>query len=198
MDRRSTSAEYTHFGGDVTAQVNSSHGARLSGGSTGGILESVGDDTAVALRVRAQGAGILMLGVAANAVDIAGSSVGITSTHINLNSTRVSFSSGTQMQIGSTAPFAGFIRFTDTAVATPNFNTTNAMVIESSVTITGANSSHFVMGQIVSNGVASTDFTVGQFRTTSTANEVLFQFTKHSTVTVAASTCQMNFLVIRF
>ncbi len=198
MDRRSTSAEYTHFGGDVTAQANSSHGVRLSGGSTGGIVQSVADDTAAALRVFAQGAGELYLGVAANPVAIVGSSISLASTHISLQSTRISLSTGSQIQIGSTAPFAGFIRHSDTAIATPDFNTTNAMVIESSVTITGANSSHFVMGRIVSNGVASTDFQVGQFRTTSTANEVLFQFTKHSTVTVAASTCQMNFLVLRF
>ena len=61
MDRRSTSAEYTHFGGDVTAQVNSSHGVRLSGGNTGGIVEAVGDDTNVSLTIRAQGVGALNL-----------------------------------------------------------------------------------------------------------------------------------------
>lgn len=57
MQRRSTNETvgYTHFVGDLTAHVDSSHGVRLSGGSTGGIIESVGDDTAVTLTLRAQG-----------------------------------------------------------------------------------------------------------------------------------------------
>ena len=198
MDRRSTSAEYTHYGGDVTAQVNSSHGVRLSGGSTGGIVQSIADDTAASLRVFAQGAGNLLLGVAANPVEIAGSSIGLTSTHIALKSTRVVLSTGSVLQVGSTAPFAGFIRFTDTAVATPDFNTTNAMVIETSATITGANSSHFVIAQLRNNGVASTDMSILNPRTTSTANEVLYGMAKFSTVAVAASTATVDFLVFRF
>src|SRR3990167_600539 len=198
MDRRSTSAEYTHYGGDVTAQVNSAHGVRLSGGSTGGIVQSIADDTAASLRVFAQGAGNLLLGVAANPVEIAGSSIGLTSTHIALKSTRVVLSTGSVLQVGSTAPFAGFIRFTDTAVATLDFNTTNAIVIETSATITGANSSHFVIAQLRNNGVASTDMSILNPRTTSTANEVLYGMAKFSTVAVAASTATVDFLVFRF
>src|SRR3990167_7564695 len=177
MDRRSTSAEYTHFGGDVTAQVNSSHGVRLSGGSTGGIVEAVGDDTNVSLRIRAQGAANINIGNSSQPIIV---------------------STGGTLQLGSTAPFAGFIRFTSTAISTPDFNTTNAMVIESSVTITGVNSSHFILGKFAHNGVASTDMTIGYVTTTSTANEVLIGFEKHSTVTVAASTATMDFLVFRF
>ena len=86
MDRRSTSAEYTHFGGDVTAQVNSSHGVRLSGGSTGGIVAAVGDDTNVTLTLRGQGTGQVVIGSPL-------ASTGITSTHINLQSSRVSIGS---------------------------------------------------------------------------------------------------------
>lgn len=88
MDRRSTSAEYTHFGGDVTAQVNSSHGVRLSGGSTGGIVAAVGDDTNVTLTLRGQGTGQVVIGSPL-------ASTGIISTHINLQSSRT--------QIGSSA-----------------------------------------------------------------------------------------------
>src|SRR3990167_10270504 len=177
MDRRSTSAEYTHFGGDVTAQVNSSHGVRLSGGSTGGIVEAVGDDTNVSLRIRAQGAANINIGNSSQPIIV---------------------STGGTLQLGSTAPFAGFIRFTSTAISTPDFNTTNAMVIESSVTITGANSSHFVLAQLRNNGVASTDMTITNPRTTSTGGEVLFGMAKISTVTVAASTATVDFLVARF
>src|SRR3990167_1619676 len=95
MDRRSTSAEYTHFGGDVTAQFNSSHGVRLSGGSTGGIVEAVGDDTNASLTIRAQGAGGITVGNSSQTVTVPlMASTGITSTHINLQSSRI--------QIGTT------------------------------------------------------------------------------------------------
>ena len=58
MERRSTNdIGYTHHAGDITAHTGSSHGVRLSGGSTGGVVEAVGDDTDVYLIVRAQGAG---------------------------------------------------------------------------------------------------------------------------------------------
>jgi hypothetical protein len=171
MERRSTnSIGHAHYQGDVASNVGSSHGVRLSGGSTGGIVEAVGDDTNVSLTIRSQGTGPITIG-----------------------------SSGQPVQIsGSTSPFQGFIRFTSTGVATPNFNSTNLMVVESSVTITGVNSSHFVLAQFRNNGIASTDMTLTNVRPTSTNNEVLFAFEKHSTVTVAASTATIDFLVFRF
>ena len=176
MEFRSTNNGYVHFQGDVVSNVssgglqNSSHGVHLTGGSTGGLVTAAGDETNIALNVRGKGTGPLNLG-----------------------------STGSQVFIsGSTAPFAGFIRFTSTAVATPNFNTTNAMVIESSVTIPGVNSSHFILAQFRNNGIASTDMTLANVRPTSTNDEVLFAFEKHSTVTVAASTATIDFLVFRF
>ena len=58
MEYRSTNANgYVHFQGDVVSNVssgnaiNSSHGVRLTGGSTGGIVESAGDETNIALRL---------------------------------------------------------------------------------------------------------------------------------------------------
>lgn len=61
MDTRSTNVVgYTHFTGDVTAHVGSSHGARLSGGSTGGVVEAVGDDANIALRLRGKGSGAVI------------------------------------------------------------------------------------------------------------------------------------------
>jgi len=48
--------------GDVVTNVESSHGVRLSGGSTGGIVEPVGDDANITLRVRGKGTGGVMLG----------------------------------------------------------------------------------------------------------------------------------------
>ena len=68
MERRSTNdIGYTHHQGDITAGVGSSYGVRLSGGSTEGIVEAVGDDTNVNLRLRPQGTtGGLLLGSTAN------------------------------------------------------------------------------------------------------------------------------------
>lgn len=48
--------------GDVISNVESSHGVRLSGGSTGGIVEPVGDDANIALTVRGKGTGAVRVG----------------------------------------------------------------------------------------------------------------------------------------
>ena len=69
MERRSTNPlGYTHFQYDLTAHVGSSHGVRLSGGSTGGIVEAVGDDTTVSLRLRGQGTGGVFLGASTSPI----------------------------------------------------------------------------------------------------------------------------------
>lgn len=60
--RSSNVAGFTHFGGDVTAQVNSSHGVQLSGGSTGGIVQAVGDDANITLTLRGAGTGNVAIG----------------------------------------------------------------------------------------------------------------------------------------
>jgi hypothetical protein len=38
MNNRSTNSAFVHFGGDITSNVESSHGVQLSGGSTGGVV----------------------------------------------------------------------------------------------------------------------------------------------------------------
>jgi hypothetical protein len=48
--------------GDIVSNVESSHGVRLSGGSSGGIVEPVGDDANISLRLRGKGTGGLILG----------------------------------------------------------------------------------------------------------------------------------------
>lgn len=63
MERRSTNdLGYVHHQGDIVSNVGSSHGVRLTGGSTGGIVESIGDDTNVSLRLRSQGTGGVLIG----------------------------------------------------------------------------------------------------------------------------------------
>ena len=70
MNSRSTG---THFGNDLVAAVESSHGVRLTGGSTGGIVEAFGDDANITLRVRGQGTGGVVLGNSSSPVTFGGS-----------------------------------------------------------------------------------------------------------------------------
>ena len=85
MERRSTNVlGFVHHQGDITANVASSHGVRLTGGSAGGIVESVGDDTNVALTIRAQGAGAITLGTSSNPITIAGSSASVSALQVSL------------------------------------------------------------------------------------------------------------------
>ena len=172
MDRRSTSAEYTHFGGDVTAQVNSSHGVRLSGGSTGGIVEAVGDDTNVGLTIRAQGTGTLILG-----------------------------SSGQPVQIGgSTSVFRGMIAFQDTAVTLPSWTSTQSGIstVLTTHTITGITTGSIVFGNLRDDtgtlSVALAAVSVSR----STANQVHCQFVKTTTLAFTGTTATINFLAVRF
>lgn len=196
MLRRSTADQYTHFLGDVISNVDSSHGVVLSGRSTGGVIEPFGDDTNIGLAIRAKNAAPFTIGESSNAVEVAGSSVRLTSTHIALNSTRIAVSSGAQVQIGSTAPFGGFIRQVSTGLSTPTVSTAMGATGETSVTITGANSSHFVLANPTN---LSTTISIVGARITSTANECILTFQKAgSTVDLSPSTFTVNLLVFRF
>lgn len=176
MERRSTNANgYTHFQYDVTAHVGSSHGVRLSGGSTGGIVEAVGDDTNISLTVRGQGSGAVSVGSSGQTVFVA----------------------------GSTAPWGGLVRYLDTAVSTPvAFNdtecgrvaeTTHVLVGASSITAGGQG--HFITANSVNlpAAVGIAGAYIG-----STGNDVHVRFVKGSTVAVAATTCTVQFLLTRF
>lgn len=182
MQFRSTNGKFTHFSGDVVSNVDdSSHGVKLSGGSTGGVIEPVGDETNIALTVRPKGTGPFTLG---------------SSGDINLGS-----SGGSVFIAGSTTPLKGYIRVTDTAVATPNFNTTNAMVMETTHTITGlpaatlgGTTNAFI--QAMPHNL-STDCALLYAYVGSTADQAHCRFVKVSTVTVAASTATISFLITR-
>lgn len=198
MEFRSTNdIGYSHYQGDIVTNVssggviNSSHGVHLTGGSTGGIVQAAGDETNIALTVRGKGAGPLNL-ISSGALALGGATstqVTIASTFITLGSTLGQIQTG-----GSTSPWQGFIRTAISSFATPNFNTTNAMVMETTHTFTGINSSYF----IVSNSSnLSTDWILVNSRC-STVAEVRCSFLKASTLTVAASSARVSFLAIRF
>lgn len=52
----------THYTRGVIVGADSSHGVRLEGGSTGGVIEAVGDDANISLSVKQKGSGALQLG----------------------------------------------------------------------------------------------------------------------------------------
>jgi hypothetical protein len=70
MDYRSTNLRFVHYGGDVTAAIESSHGVQLSGGSTGGIVQAVGDDANISLTVRGKGTGGVVIGNSSQTVTL--------------------------------------------------------------------------------------------------------------------------------
>jgi hypothetical protein len=154
----------THYGKGVVAGVESSHGVKISGGSTGGVVEAVGDDTDISLLLKGKGAGGVFIG-------------------------------------NSSSPFSGFLMHTDTAVATPNFATTNAMVMETTHVITGVpaatvggttNAFIVAMPHNLSTDCALVNAYIG-----STATEVHCRFLKASTLSVGASTATISFLIVR-
>ena len=174
MQRRSTNETvgYTHHGGDFTAHVDSSHGVRLSGGSTGGIVEAVGDDTNVNLTIRAQGTGTLTIG-----------------------------SSGQPIQFGgSTSPFRGWTYFQDTAVTLPDIASTQYGLSSGMTThtITVITTGSIVFANKRSDTNSTAIALVGVEVSRSTAGQVHCQFIKTDTVAFAATTATITFLAFRF
>ena len=128
MEFRSTNdLGYTHHLGDLVAQVGSSHGVKLTGGSTGGFIDAVGDDANITLAVRQKGTGLLRLGstdagaeiiLRGDQITLGGSASTVTftgvaftigapssfsSTDIQLNSTRIQVgTSGALVTVGAT------------------------------------------------------------------------------------------------
>ena len=195
MEYRSTSARFTHFGGQVVSAVESSHGVEVGyhPTSTGAAVHSVGDDTSITLSLFAKGAGAVVIGNASNAITL-----GNGSTLLTLGST------GSQIQAaGSTAPWEGVVRFIDTAVTTPAlFNdttcgrvaeTTHVLTGVSSQTAGGLGSFLFARSENLPAAVAITGAWIG-----STAADVHVRFVKGSTVAVAGTTATLNFVLYRF
>lgn len=61
--------------GDIVSNVGSSHGVRLTGGSTGGIVEPVGDDANITLTVRGKGTGGVKMGSSPVTVGSSGTAI---------------------------------------------------------------------------------------------------------------------------
>jgi hypothetical protein len=61
----------SHVLGDFTSNLDSSHGVRLSGGSTGGVVIAEGDDANISLTVKGKGTGAVVIGDSSQNVQIA-------------------------------------------------------------------------------------------------------------------------------
>lgn len=203
---RSTNSKFTHHQGDFLSNTDdgSSHGIHLTGGSTGGVVQPCGDEADIALRLAPKGSGPLILGTAGGGPIslLSSGALTLTSTTVNLTSTTVNVgTSGAVVTVAGGSPFSGFIKFTDTAVGTPNFATTNAMVMETTHVITGvtaltagSTAGYFVLanGHNLSTDCALVGAYVG-----STAGDVHCRFLKASTLSVGASTATISFLIVR-
>lgn len=203
MEFRSSNLKFVHYGGDILSNTDdgSSHGVQLTGGSTGGVVQPCGDEANIALNLRAKGSGPLTFNGGPVNFNNTGT-YAITSTLVNITSTTVNVgSSGAVVTVAGGAPFSGFIKVTDTAVATPNFATTNAMVMETTHVITGlaaqtigGTTGWFV---IANPHNLSTDCALLHAYVGSTATELHCRFLKASTLSVGASTATISFLVVR-
>lgn len=181
MDTRSSNAGI-HISNDIVSNVGSSHGVQLTGGSTGGIVQAIGDDANVSLSVLGRGTGGVTIGNSSQAVTVS-----------QLTASSVTISTGGVLQVGSTAPFAGFIRMS-TDITTPNLTSTDAAAGISTVTVAGLNSSHFPY--VISPNLSTALGIVNAW--CSSAAELKVEFGKFSTAAAGNSTVTLNILVFRF
>jgi hypothetical protein len=73
MEYRSTG---THYQNDIVAAAGSSHGVKLTGGSTGGVVEAVGDDANISLTLRGKGTGNVVLGNSSQGIVLGSAAAG--------------------------------------------------------------------------------------------------------------------------
>lgn len=178
MQYRSTNPDgrYTHQGGAFVAGVEYGSGIELNPTSSGAdpTILPAGDEANKGITLKAKGTGTATIGDSSNTVRILGANVQIA---------------------GSTAPFAGFQRQLSTAISTPNFNSSGSMGVISTVTMAGVNSSHVIVYNALnlSTGILLTDVFPG-----STVGSLNLKWNKYSTTTIAASTCRIRFLAIKF
>lgn len=104
MEFRSTNTVgYVHYQGDVVSNVGSSHGVQLTGGSTGGTVRPIGDDTSITLTLEAKGAGLLNLGQSSATVRIGGAGSSGSTTGISMGQRYLVEWTVPAMSSGSTA-----------------------------------------------------------------------------------------------
>ena len=73
MEYRSSNAGQ-HHSGSLVAGVGSSHAVEIGGGSTGGVVQAVGDDSNITLTLRGKGTGGVVLGNSSQGLTLGGGS----------------------------------------------------------------------------------------------------------------------------
>lgn len=159
--RSSNARGWTHHLGDLVAQVDSSHGVQLSGGSTGGVVEAAGDDDNITLTIRGKGTGAVVLGNSSSPVD--------------LNSTTV--------RIGedSTTPIALVQRYT---VQFTEPDSPASTYVDSTYTVAGAttNANYVFTPRLI----LAAGYTIGDVRC-STADEITIRWAHNGGSTASGS-----------
>lgn len=175
MERRSTNdIGYVHFQGDIVSNVGSSHGVILRGGSTGGIIEPLGDDTSISLVVRGKNAGGITIGNSTQALD--------------LDSTSVQIGTASTTAIERVQRY--LVEYTIPALSS------GPAASESTVTVTGltTNSVLVLQNRVINNSTGQVSLNAR----CSTANELTIQFVSHDASTLSGSTQSAYLLQFRF
>lgn len=176
MERRSTNdIGYVHFQGDIVSNVGSSHGIRLTGGSTGGVVEPFGDDTSISIRLQGRNAGLVNIG------NSTGGTVTLDSTGNRVGNASTSSIERIQRY---------FVQYTIPALSS------GPAASESTVTVTGltTNSILILQNRLINNSTGQVSL---QARC-STANELTIQFINHTDSTLSGSTQSAYLLQFRF
>lgn len=202
MYRRSSSG--THFQSELIARVESSHGVRLDGGSTGGIVEAFGEDTNIAMRVLAKNAAPLVLGNSSNTISLTGSSItlGVSTSPITIAASSFALTS-TQITIGSTASSIVIGNSTTyfTAIQRYLVATTIPVLAASqntdvSYTVTGLSTGSGIVVNLL--GVAlSTAYAITGIRC-STADSLTIRWLNNAASTIGTAGTTMSFRVLEF
>lgn len=164
---------------DIVSNVGSSHGVRLTGGSTGGIVTAVGDDANITLKVTGKGTGKVVLGNS--------------SSPVTLNGTVTS--SGT-MQVGSSGTAVSEIRRFTVQFTAPELSSGLVSAAESTYTVSGVSTGTVLM--FTPTNPINTLYTVRA--RCSTANELVLAWGNigDSTLGTGESTNRGSLLQFRF
>lgn len=170
MEYRSTAAGQ-HISGHFVAGVGSSHGIEIGGGSTGGTVQPVGDDSNITLTVKGKGVGHTVIGSTASKVTLGGSTGGVS-----------------LMQ-------ASLIQFTVPALSSAG---AAGSVADSTATLTGATTNAFYIVQQRVAYNSTVDPGVYVTARCSTADELRLTFWNHSGSSLSGSTSSAYLLRVAF
>lgn len=143
---------------DVVSNVASSHGVRLSGGSTGGIVEPVGDDANITLRVRGKGTGGVLVGNSSSPVTLGAGTAfkGAYSTTFAYTFTALSSGATEEFAITSTTADLNPGDVISLELGLPAASTQTISLLHFRTSTTASSRLTMTLGNITSTAIAST------------------------------------------